>query len=169
VAYSVEDIFRALEARRGPQDQWGSKEWEEVARFLAKALVVSYDTAEVLARSFPLPESISSAKRRRGRPPKRQPPGFGIGKMPVPRGRKPEPDREAKAFLILEWVTRTKKRLGRGTTDKRALEELLYWQARDQGRKSNAYDWRYGRFRKLLTEGRKRVSELSGNSSGNSS
>ena len=163
----AETLLKFRERFIGKQrEQWSLDDWRRTAEILAMALdgqVILANEAIQYAKEF---RDYKPPKPRRGRP--RARPGLSTVKSPCkPKGRRPEKNRSALAVAVYMAAQREKELLrGKGlrVTDKAAIENILRRLASQQKgpkRQStrNFIDKRYWRVRKLLTEGKKIVSE----------
>lgn len=166
---SSEEMLASLERHFGIlRSQWALEDWKKAVNLLAITLDSQIERAQLKEELSSLASYAQSDKppaRRRGRP--RKPRGLEVAKKR--RGRHPDKNRLERSVAVYVAVERRKPILlesGIQPTNKAALEHLLAGMAKHQD--ADMPQWRVNRFirdnyhkyTKLLSEGKKLLSEV---------
>lgn len=166
---SSEEMLASLERHFGIlRSQWALEDWKKAVNLLAITLDSQIERAQLKEELSSLASYAQSDKppaRRRGRP--RKPRGLEVAKKR--RGRHPDKNRLERSVAVYVAVERRKPILlesGIRPTNKAAVEHLLAGMAKHQD--ADMPQWRVNRFirdnyhkyTKLLSEGKKLLSEV---------
>lgn len=166
---SSEEMLASLERHFGIlRSQWALEDWKKAVNLLAITLDSQIEHAQLKEELSSLASYAQSDKppaRRRGRP--RKPRGLEVAKKR--RGRHPDKNRLERSVAVYVAVERRKPILlesGIRPTNKAAVEHLLAGMAKHQD--ADMPQWRVNRFirdnyhkyTKLLSEGKKLLSEV---------
>lgn len=166
---SSEEMLASLERHFGIlRSQWALEDWKKAVNLLAITLDSQIEHAQLKEELSSLTSYAQSDKppaRRRGRP--RKPRGLEVAKKR--RGRHPDKNRLERSVAVYVAVERRKPILlesGIRPTNKAAVEHLLAGMAKHQD--ADMPQWRVNRFirdnyhkyTKLLSEGKKLLSEV---------